>query len=236
MYIHMCVYVDSVLPFEHHLAIFGREKVSLLVKYTVISPMQLTILTPAYSLPIILYDGMYIIQGLEKVWLSSDSLTQWTPLTFDEEVHSVWCGHNYEYTQSSLRIAYSSLKTPKTHYDIDMNTLYKTILKVQDVPGYNPALYVTKRLHATAKDGTQIPLSIVHHISVDTTTTTTDNSNTSDSNTSDSKSCKVTSPTILYGYGSYGACIDPVFDYKLVPLLDRGVVYVIAHIRYVDIY
>ena len=172
---------------------------------------------------------MYIIQGLEKVWLSSDSLTQWTPLTFDEEVHSVWCGHNYEYTQSSLRIAYSSLKTPKTHYDIDMNTLYKTTLKVQDVPGYNPDLYVTKRLHATAKDGTQIPLSIVHHVSVYIGTNT-------DSSDSSNNMGKTTSPTILYGYGSYGACVDPVFDYKLVPLLDRGVVYVIAHIRYVDTY
>jgi len=93
-----------------------------------------------------------------------------------------------------------------------MNTNSYNILKQTEVPNYNPAHYSCQRLYATARDGTKIPISLVHHKKV-------------------SISGDVSNPLILYGYGSYGASIDPSFDFKRIPLLDRGVVYCIAHIR-----
>jgi oligopeptidase B len=90
-----------------------------------------------------------------------------------------------------------------------------TILKQTEVPAYDPSQYVSHRIYATARDGTKIPISLVHHKNVNTL----------------GDGDKKQHPLILYGYGSYGASMDPYFDYKRIPLLDRGIVYAIAHIR-----
>jgi oligopeptidase B len=129
-----------------------------------------------------------------------------------------------------IRLCYSSLITPKTWFDYDFESKTKSILKVQDVPLYDKSQYVTKRLYASAKDGRQIPLSVVHHKNVKLPTSTLLPTTATTAISITSKSTTPV-PTILYGYGSYGHSIDPAFDYKRVPLLDRGVVYVIGHIR-----
>lgn len=171
--------------------------------------------------------------GLEKIWIAKNSdLSTWSVVSTEESVYSLWCGDNYVFDEKKIRLCYSSLITPKTWFDYEMDTKVKTILKVQEVPGYDKSQYVTKRLYAPAKDGRQIPLSVVHHKKVKLTSSTVlpTTATTAISITS-KKGADSPVPTILYGYGSYGHSIDPVFDYKRIPLLDRGVVYVIAHIR-----
>lgn len=93
-----------------------------------------------------------------------------------------------------------------------------SIMKEQEVPLYDKDSYATCRLHAIASDGTRIPMSIVY------------NKHKSRCGADITHPIEK-SPLILYGYGSYGVCIDPVFDYKRITLLDRGVIYCIAHIR-----
>ena len=96
-------------------------------------------------------------------------------------------------------------------FDYDMNTRKATLLKEIEVPGgFNKNNYKSERLFATATDGTKIPLSVVYR-----------------------KETKLdgSAPLLLYGYGSYGISIAPTFSSNRLSLLDRGVVYVIAHIR-----
>ena len=101
-------------------------------------------------------------------------------------------------------------------FNVNKNSL--TVLKQIEVPNYDPSQYVCHRIYATARDGTKIPISLVHHKRINTIGLGTSGE-------------KKSHPLILYGYGSYGASIDPGFDFKRIPLLDRGVVYAIAHIR-----
>ncbi|XP_015900668.3 uncharacterized protein LOC107433823 isoform X1 [Ziziphus jujuba] len=117
-----------------------------------------------------------------------------------------------EFSSSILRFSYSSLKTPPSVYDYDMNTGDSVLKKIDPVLGGFDALkYVTERKWSTASDGTQIPISIVYR--------------------KDIVKLDGTDPLLLYGYGSYEVCIDPSFKASRLSLLDRGFIYAIAHIR-----
>ncbi|MFC3198442.1 S9 family peptidase [Parapedobacter deserti] len=132
-------------------------------------------------------------------------------LDFGEEAYTAYPSTNPEYGTSTLRYAYTSLTTPFSTYEYDMNTHEKTLLKQQEVVGgYNVGDYVTERLYAQAEDGTEVPISLVYK-----------------------KGFKKdgSAPLLLYGYGSYGATMDPSFSAARLSLLDRGFVYAIAHIR-----
>lgn len=136
-------------------------------------------------------------------------------VAFDEPVYSYnpqWnVTYNAEFNSHILRFAYTSLTTPKTIYDYDLHQRTKTLVKQDPVRGgYNPADYHTERLWATAGDGARIPLSVVYHKSSPPSPHT---------------------PCWLYGYGSYGSCMEPTFQANRLSLLNRGWVYVIAHIR-----
>lgn len=132
-------------------------------------------------------------------------------LNFGEEAYTVYPSINLEFDTDLLRYGYTSLTTPSSTFDYNMTTKEKTLLKQQEVVGgYNPAEYQTERLWATADDGTQIPMSIVYKKGLQKTGN---------------------NPTLLYGYGSYGASMDPYFSVTRLSLLDRGFVYAIAHIR-----
>jgi oligopeptidase B len=113
-------------------------------------------------------------------------------------------------TSPRVRYAYSSLTQPSTVYELDVTTRERTLLKQQPVPTYDAALYTSEYLHATAADGTQVPVSIVYR-----------------------KDTKLdgTAPLVVYGYGSYGISMEPEFNASRTSLLDRGWVYAIAHIR-----
>ena len=112
---------------------------------------------------------------------------------------------------TTLRISYSSLVMPSSIYDVNLDTLALTLLKQTAIlGGFDTTNYVSSFLHATAPDGTRVPVSIVHH-----------------------KDTPIngTAPCLLYGYGSYGITIPVQFQSSLVSLLDRGFVYAIGHIR-----
>ncbi|KAI5075235.1 hypothetical protein GOP47_0009311, partial [Adiantum capillus-veneris] len=111
-----------------------------------------------------------------------------------------------------LRFGYSSLRTPLSVYDYDMNTGENVLKKREPVlGGFKPEDYVTVREWATALDGTQVPISIVYR--------------------KDIVKLDGTDPMLLYGYGSYEICIEPEFRSNRLALIDRGFVYAIAHIR-----
>jgi len=132
-------------------------------------------------------------------------------LNFGEPTYTAYTSSNPEFDTLILRYGYTSMTTPNSVYDYDMHTQEKTLLKQQEVVGgYNSEDYQAERLFATAKDGTKIPMSVVYKKGL-------------------KKEGK--NPLLLYGYGSYGNSLDAYFSTVRLSLLDRGFVFVIAHIR-----
>ncbi len=130
---------------------------------------------------------------------------------FDEEVYSAYISTNPNFESTLLRFGYTSMTTPSSTYDYNMETKEKELKKQQEVLGdFDPSNYETKRLWATADDGKKISMSIVYRKGIKL-----DGNN----------------PTLLYAYGSYGATMDPYFSSVRLSLLDRGFVYAVAHVR-----
>ncbi|KAJ8759292.1 hypothetical protein K2173_006812 [Erythroxylum novogranatense] len=118
----------------------------------------------------------------------------------------------FEFSSSILRFSYSSLQTPSSVYDYDMNSGVSVRKKIESVlGGFDSSKYATERKWATASDGTMIPISVVYR--------------------KDLVKIDGTDPLLLYGYGSYEICIDPEFKASRLSLLDRGFIFAIAHIR-----
>lgn len=132
-------------------------------------------------------------------------------LDFGEEAYTVYSGTNAEYNSEILRYGYTSMVTPSSTYDYNMRSKEKDLKKQQEVlGGYDPEQYETKRIFATATDGTKVPISMVYK-----------------------KGFKQNgeAPLLLYAYGSYGSSMDPTFSSTRLSLLNRGFVFAIAHIR-----
>ena len=132
------------------------------------------------------------------------------PVKADEPAYRMALDINEEPDTAWVRYTYGSLVTPTTTYEVNATTGERRVLKVAPVPGYNPADYVTERVWAPARDGTRIPVSIVYK-----------------------KGFRRdgTAPMLQYAYGSYGVSMDPRVDPGQIGLLDRGMVYALAHIR-----
>ena len=148
------------------------------------------------------------LQQLEIVDLKANKRTR---IQFPEPVYSANLNANREFNTNIVRYSYNSLVTPLSVFDYDMNTGKSTLLKQTEVPGgFDRNNYKSERVFATASDGTKIPMSMVYR-----------------------KGVKLdgSAPTLLYAYGSYGISIPPTFSSSRLSLLDRGVIYVIAHIR-----
>ena len=149
--------------------------------------------------------------GLRSIQIYDFQQSQLYDLTFPEPVYSYSRTSNPEADSRTVRIVYQSLTTSDATYDIHLETLDWELLKREPVlGGYNPKNYVTERHFATTSDGTKIPISLVYKKGIEL------NSNT---------------PCLLYGYGSYGANMEPRFDQKRLCLIDRGFVYALAHVR-----
>jgi oligopeptidase B len=128
-----------------------------------------------------------------------------------ESVSSAWGGPNPEFGSGVLRYDYSSLVTPRSVYDYDMEDRVPRLLKRQPVlGGYDPARYRTERAWATADDGTRIPISLVYR---------------------EDRAPDGRGPALLYGYGAYEYSLDPIFSSLRLSMLDRGFLYAIAHVR-----
>jgi oligopeptidase B len=131
------------------------------------------------------------------------------PLTFNEEVYTVEAGINRVFDTQTVRLSYSSFVTPFTVYDYDIETGVLIQRKQIEVPNYDSKLYHSERLSATGSDGTKVPVSLVYR----------------------RDKHQKPGPVLLNGYGAYGISDDPEFDYRRLPLLDRGVVFATAHVR-----
>lgn len=132
-------------------------------------------------------------------------------IAFDEAAYFLDTIGGYEFETTSLRFSYSSMTTPAEVYDYDMAGRVRTLRKRQEIPsGHDPARYVTTRITATAHDGAEVPVSILHRRDL-----VLDGS----------------APLLLYGYGSYGMSMPASFAANRLSLVDRGFVYAIAHIR-----
>lgn len=150
--------------------------------------------------------------GLKQFRISSpDGVSNIHYVPFPEPTYSVFLDGNSEFETESLRLKYSSLITPNSVIDVHLNTGEWEVKKEDVVHGYDKSNYVMERIHATAADGTKIPISIAYR--------------------KDMQKKDGTNPALMYGYGSYGAIIDPYFDSNRFSLLDRGFVYAIGHIR-----
>src|ERR1043166_5246524 len=149
--------------------------------------------------------------GLEQIEIVNFKNNQRHRIAFPEPVYSAGISSNREFNTTVVRYNYQSLSTPSSVFDYDMNSRRATLLKQTEVPGgFDKNNYKTERVFATAADGTKIPMSVVYR-----------------------KTVKLdgSAPLLLYGFGSYGISIPPSFSASRLALLDRGVVYVIAHIR-----
>lgn len=132
-------------------------------------------------------------------------------ISFPEATYVAGLGDNPEYHQDKLRIDYESMITPDTVYDYDVKAKTLAMLKVQEIPsGYDASQYVTERVNFTARDGTMVPVSLMYK-----------------------KGLKRdgAAPLHLYVYGSYGYRVPPGFSTTRLSLVDRGMVYAIAHVR-----
>lgn len=132
-------------------------------------------------------------------------------IDFPEDIYSVSMGINSEFAQGFIRLDYESMITPETVFDYDLSSKALTVKKMKEIPsGYDKTQYVTERRMAPARDGVEVPISIVYR-----------------------KDFKQdgSHPLMLYGYGAYGYAIPPRFSTLRLSLLDRGFAFAIAHVR-----
>lgn len=156
-------------------------------------------------------------EGLKKVHIINLNTNEEHDVQFSEKVYTCWKSPRYEllvqpeYKSNMLRINYSTLITPNSIFEHNMDTRERTLLKQDEVLGrYDPSNYETQRISTKASDGETVYLSLVYKKGLE-------------------KNGK--NPLLLYGYGSYGYSTDPTFDAVRISLLDRGVIFALAHIR-----
>ncbi len=132
-------------------------------------------------------------------------------IAFAEEAYSLGLDTGYEFATTTIRFVYSSMTTPSEVYDYDVTSRARRLLKRQEVPsGHDPASYVTRRIFAAAPDGESVPISLLYRADI---------------------KLDGTAPCLVYGYGAYGHAIPAAFSTGRLSLVDRGMVYAIAHIR-----
>ena len=159
------------------------------------------------------------LNGLDQIQLRQYAApAKITPITFPEPSYTAGLSNNPEYDMKKLRLAYQSMVTPSTVYDYDVKTGKLATLKTQEIPsGYDPKLYVSERLTITARDGTQVPVSVVMR--------------KDRAEILKKAGIEGPGPLHLYAYGAYGISIPPGFSTSRLSLVDRGFAYAIAHIR-----
>ncbi len=150
-------------------------------------------------------------EGSENIIILNLNNKNQHKISFDEEAYNLSLDHGYEYETDTFRYSYSSPTTPKSVFDYDCKSKKQELKKTQEVPsGHNKDDYICKKIFATAHDNEKIPITILYKKGVKL-----------DSN----------NYLLLYGYGSYGISIPSNFSTNRLSLVDRGIIYAIAHIR-----
>lgn len=152
------------------------------------------------------------VDGLKRLRITApDDVNEIRYVEFPENSYNVVLESNPEFKTNLLRFKYSSFTTPNSIIDYHVDTGVWELKKEEKLPNsYDKSQYVSERLHATSMDGAQVPISIVYKKGLKR-----DGNN----------------PTLMYGYGAYGAAIDATFDVNRISLLDRGFVFAIGHFR-----
>ena len=159
-----------------------------------------------------LFKDFYVTEGrlagLDQIQLRAyDDATDLTPIAFPEESFTAGLSNNPEYDVQKLRLSYQSMVTPGSVYDYDVKTGALELLKQQEIPsGYDATQYKTERRMITARDGTQVPVSILMR----------------------KDRPAGPGPLHLYAYGAYGYAVPPGFSTSRLSLVDRGMAYAIA--------
>jgi len=151
--------------------------------------------------------------GLPKIRIINWENNSEHYIKFNDPTYSLYSSSNLEFDTDIFRFTYTSLTTPRSVYDYNMLNKDRVLLKQSEVLGgeFNVDNYISERIYATSRDGnTQIPISLVYKKGINKNQAT---------------------PLLLYGYGSYGANLDPWFSSIRLSLLDRGFIFAIAHIR-----
>ena len=152
-----------------------------------------------------------IADAIDRIVITERASLDEHAIAFDEEAYALGIDGGYEYETTTLRFVYQSPTTPRRWFDYDMAQRTRILLKTQEIPsGHDPEHYVVRRLRARAADGAEIPITVLHRRS-----TPTDGS----------------APLLLYGYGAYGLSMPASFSIVRLPLVDRGWIFAIAHIR-----
>jgi oligopeptidase B len=156
-------------------------------------------------------DGLPYLRIVDLNSTAPSALAASHRIEFTEPAYNASIGENPEFNASHVRFQYESFVTPRSVFDYDVRTRERILRKQQPVlGGYDSSQYVSERLHATASDGTRVPLSVVYKRD-----TRRDGS----------------APLLLYGYGSYGMSVPVNFSSNRLSLLNRGVIYAVAHVR-----
>ncbi len=149
--------------------------------------------------------------GIRHINLYNLKTKQRSVIQADEAAYTMWLGYNPQQNTNKLRYAFASMTTPYSVYEYDMQTGEQSLLKRDEVVGsFKSGNYQSQRLTVKARDGAEVPVSLVY------------------------KKSDVPlglRPILVYGYGSYGSSVDPTFSYSRISLLDRGFIFAIAHIR-----
>jgi oligopeptidase B len=175
------VMLASADVFQSHLALFERE------------------------------DGLPYLRIVHLPRSAPDALAASHRIEFTEPAYNASLGANPEFATGHLRFQYESFVTPRSVFDYDFRTRERVLRKQQPVlGGYDARQYVSERLHAAARDGARVPISIVYRRDTPR---------------------DASAPLLLYGYGSYGISMPVAFNSNRLSLLDRGVAFAIAHIR-----
>lgn len=168
----------------------------------------------------VLLEGMdifedYLVLSERKNGINQIRVMPWEGeehyIDFKEDAYMAYTSTNPDFNTDKLRLGFTSLTTPNTIFEYDMaDQSFKTLKETEVLGGFDKNNYQSERIYVTARDGVKVPVSIVYH-----------------------KDTKIdgTALCLLYGYGSYGASMDPYFSATRLSLLDRGFVYALAHIR-----
>jgi oligopeptidase B len=155
--------------------------------------------------------GLPYLRIVDLAHAAPDALAASHRIEFTEPSYNACSDLNPEFVTNHVRFLYESFITPRSVFDYDLTTRERILLKQQPVlGGYDATQYASERIHATASDGTRIPISVVYRRGT---------------------RHDASAPLLLYGYGSYGISVPVGFSSNRISLLDRGVIYAIAHIR-----
>ncbi len=149
-------------------------------------------------------------RGLTSLRQINRKTREVTGIAFDDPAYVTWLAYNAESETSRLRYGYSSMTTPDTLFELDMDTGERRVIKQTEVHGFDSTLYRSEHLWIKARDGVEVPVSLVYH---------------------KKHFRKGQNPLLVYGYGSYGSSMDADFSGSRLSLLDRGFVFAIAHVR-----